>query len=38
METFVDFLEPSWNKVLHYHRYSFDPDEEMHDGDELLEI
>jgi isopenicillin N synthase-like dioxygenase len=37
-ETFVVFLQPSWDKVLHYHGCSFDPDEEVHDGDELAEI
>lgn len=36
-ETFVVFLQPSWNKVLHYQGYSLDPDE-VRDGDELAEI
>lgn len=37
-ETFVVFLQPSWDKVLHYDGYYFDPDEEVQDGDELAEI
>lgn len=36
-ETFVVFLQPSWDKVLHYQGYSLDHDE-VQDGDELAEI
>ncbi|KAJ3699966.1 hypothetical protein LUZ61_003671 [Rhynchospora tenuis] len=37
-ETFVLFLQPSWDKVLHYDGFSMDPDEEVRSGDELAEI
>ncbi|KAJ4793497.1 2-oxoglutarate (2OG) and Fe(II)-dependent oxygenase superfamily protein [Rhynchospora pubera] len=37
-ETFVVFLQPSWDKVLHCHGFSLDPDEEVRSGDELADI